>query len=72
MKLERGQIKDISEVTGLSIQQIHRVLNGDRSKKSRSGRYITVAIKIMKKSRNNEKEAIKKAMMKIDKEFNNN
>ena len=69
MKLERGQIKDISEITEVSIQQIHCVLNGTRSKESRSGQYILVAIEIMKKRRVGEKEAIKKAMKKIDEKF---
>ena len=71
MKLERGQIKDISEIVECSIQQIHRVLNGERSEESKSGRYITESVKIMKKSRKEEKKLILKAMKKIDKEFNN-
>lgn len=71
MKLKRGQIKDISETLEVSIQQIHRVLNGERSKESRSGKKIVVAVQIMEKSRDEEKKAIKKAIKKIDQEFEN-
>ena len=69
MKLERGQIKDISEVVECSIQQIHRVLNGERSKESRSGQHIMAAIKIIGEHRKDEKKAIKKAMKEIDENF---
>ena len=69
MKLERGQIKDVSEITECSIQQIHRVLNGERSKESRSGKKIVTAIKMIEESRKIERKEIKKAIKKIDQEF---
>ena len=70
MKLQRGQIKDVSEIVECSIQQIHRVLNGERSKESRSGQKIITAVKMMEASRKIERKEIKKAIKKIDQEFN--
>lgn len=69
MKLQRGQIKDVSEIVECSIQQIHRVLNGTRNKESRSGRKILMAVEMMKKSRKIERKVIKEAMEKINQEF---
>lgn len=66
MKLERGIIEDIHELTGYSRPYIHMIIKGEREQNTLGGKKILKVIEILSTEKIKSKEKIKKALIEIE------
>ena len=66
MKLKRGQIGDIADYTGYSVQYIHQILNKEKSQNSLGGKKILKVIEILEKNCKDLAKKIEKALKSIE------